>query len=185
MQTYGLSFLPIGANTLTTNERRLDILLAANHPTTVGAVREALETSGTRCLLHATEIDQIQRISNASSEVDGSVHDLVLFDLIRPDEQAVETLKILKGPAFQSTPVVLLTDGNETPDISALKFDDDRYTTFAPVELDSFLNALNSIRPARFMEAISLLENFGFVVVRMPSSDARRTTRPRRYASTG
>ena len=148
----------------------------------IDAVRDALEDAGTRCGLQHVAIGQntLSYLRRQGTFRTARVPDLILFDVVVMTAQAVATLKrIREEPNLQSTPVVLLTEDNDAPPSDVLGFTGERYTTFAPVELDSFLSALNATRPGRFMQAISLLEDFGFVVVRMPARSARSSAKSR------
>lgn len=154
---------------------RLNILLIANNPASIDLIREALETSNTRCRLlmvgaGPTTTTYLRR-EGPYAEVPKP--DLILFDIVGADSESLAVLKRIKENAlFRSMPIVLLTNDDGDVALDDIHLGRQRYSTFSPVDLDSFLTALNAIQPTRFMEAISLLENFGFVLVRMPEAGA-------------
>jgi hypothetical protein len=50
---------------------------------------------------------------------------------------------------------------------------------FSPIDLDSFLKAMNSIRLDRFLNAVKLIGSLGFVLVTLPKA-AKATAGVRR-----
>lgn len=152
-------------------EDRLNILLVASNGYSSAVVRQALETSNTRCRLLKVGVGRktLSYLRKEGSYADAPTPDLVLFDLLNADATSTQVLSEIRGdPQFRSLPVVLLTSEESDLPFDEITLGNTNYTTFSPVDLDSFLNALNAIRPNRFMQAISLLEKFGFVLVRMP-----------------
>ncbi len=152
---------------------RLNILLIANNPASIELIRDALESSNTRCRLLKVGAGPMTttylRREGPYAEVPKP--DLILFDIVSADSESLSVLKRIKENAlFRSMPIVLLTNEDGDAGLDDIHLGRRRYSTFSPVDLDSFLTALNAIQPTRFMEAISLLENFGFVLVRMPES---------------
>lgn len=152
-------------------EDRLNILLVATNGYSTTVVRQALEVSNTRCRLHKVGVGKktLAYLRQEGSYADAPTPDLVLFDLLNAKANSTEVLSAIRADnRFRSLPVVLLTTEESDLPFDEITLGSTHYTTFSPVDLDSFLNALNAIRPNRFMQAISLLEKFGFVLVRMP-----------------
>lgn len=152
-------------------EDRLNILLIATNGYSTAVVRQALEASNTRCSLHKVGVGKktLAYLRKQGTFADAPTPDLVLFDLLNAEASSTEVLSAIRADnQLRSLPVVLLTDEESDLPFDEITLGSTRYTTFSPVDLDSFLNALNAIRPNRFMRAISLLEKFGFVLVRMP-----------------
>ena len=159
------------------NEERLNILLIADNTDSIQVIRQALETSNTRCrlLMVGVGLSTLAYLRREGPYAEAPVPDLILFDVIDAEPDSIAVLKRIKSdPRFQSMPIVLLTNSESEATLDDIQLGNNRYTTFSPVDLESFLSALNAIQPNRFMHAISLLENFGFVLVRMPDSVAPR-----------
>lgn len=156
---------------MSTSEQRLNILLIADNTDSIQVIRQALETSNTRCRLLMVGVgpSTLAYLRREGPYADAPVPDLILFDVVDAEADSIGVLKRIKAdPRFQSMPIVLLTNDDSEPALEDMQLGRTRYTTFSPVDLESFLTALNAIQPSRFMHAISLLENFGFVLVRMP-----------------
>ncbi|MEM7503783.1 MAG: hypothetical protein AAF417_17155 [Pseudomonadota bacterium] len=152
---------------------RLNILLIANNPTSIELIRDALETSNTRCRLLKVGAGPMTTtyLRRDGPYAEAPKPDLILFDIVGADSETLAVLKRIKENAlFRSMPIVLLTNEEGDAELDDIHLGRRSYSTFSPVDLDSFLSALNAIQPMRFMEAISLLENFGFVLVRLPEA---------------
>ena len=152
---------------------RLNFLLISADTGSIGVVTSALERSGTRCRLMMIKLgtSTMPYLRREGRYAEAPIPDLILFDAVDPDSAAISLLKKMKAdPAISATPIVLLANEESMAALDDAWSGEDGYTAFSPVELDSFLNALNAIKTRRFMDAISLLENFGFVLVRMPET---------------
>ncbi len=152
---------------------RLNILLISADTGSVSVVTSALERSGTRCRLMMIKpgTSTMQYLRREGRYAEAPIPDLILFDAVDLDAAAISLLKKIKADAeIRATPIVLLANEESMIALDDAWSGEDGYTAFSPVELDSFLNALNAIKTRRFMDAISLLENFGFVLVRMPET---------------
>lgn len=163
------------------DRQRLNILLIAGDYDCSDTVTAALRSSQTRCRLLVIPQDRkaLPCLRREGRFADAPEVDLVLFDAQDTDSQDVALLQSIRTDrALGSLPVVLLTGRNPAPALEEMLTADSPYTAFSPVDLDSFLSSLNAIDPARFMRAISLLENFGFVVVRMPEPACAHVPQP-------
>lgn len=162
---------------------RLNILLIANSSGSIGILRNELEASGTRCRLLTIGAGPatLPYLRREGPYAEVPKPDLILFDLADAATDALAVVRRIKrNGLLRKIPIVLLTpDGEPLPE--DIDIGQERYTTFSPVDLDSFLGALNAITPDRFMEAIALLEEFGFVLVRMPQEVAATETRTGTY----
>ncbi len=150
---------------------RLNFLLISANTGSIGVVTSALERSGTRCRLMMIKLGAgtMQYLHREGRYAEAPIPDLIFFDAVELDAAAISLLKKMKAdPEIRTTPIVLLANEDSMTTLDEIWAGEDGYTAFSPVELDSFLNALNAIKTRRFMDAISLLENFGFVLVRMP-----------------
>lgn len=155
------------------SEERLNILLIADNSESIQVIRQALETSNTRCRLLMVGVgpSTLSYLRREGPYSEAPVPDLILFDVVDSEPESITVLKRIKSdPSFRSMPIVLLTSDESEHTLDDMQLGRTRYTTFSPVDLESFLSALNAIQPNRFMHAISLLENFGFVLVRMPET---------------
>lgn len=158
---------------------RLNILLIADNADSIRVIREALESSNTRCRLLMVGVGPttLAYLQQEGPYAEAPTPDLVMFDVVGGDPESLKVLKRIKSDAkFRSLPIVLLTGETIALGLEEMEYGTDRYTAFSPVDLDSFLTALNAIQPARFMHAISLLENFGFVLVRMPETETENAS---------
>lgn len=156
---------------MASSDDRLNILLIADNTDSIQVIRQALEASNTRCRLLMVGVgpSTLAYLRREGPYAEAPIPDLILFDVVDADAESLMVLKRIKGdPKFQSLPIVLLTNDDAGIALDDMQLGRNRYTAFSPVDLDSFLGALNAIQPNRFMHAISLLENFGFVLVRMP-----------------
>ena len=160
---------------------RLNFLLISATSGSIKVVTGALERSGTRCRLMMVKLGSstLQYLRREGRYAEAPIPDLIFFDAIGLDSAGISLLAEMKeDPQIRMTPIVLLTNDESLEALERLAPDGDDYTAFSPVELDSFLNALNAIKTRRFMDAISLLENFGFVLVRMPETTDDGMSRP-------
>lgn len=160
---------------------RLNFLLISATSGSINVVTGALERSGTRCRLMMVKLGPttLQYLRREGRYAEAPVPDLIFFDAIGLDAAGVSLLgKMKEDPQIRTTPIVLLTNDESLEALEHFAPGKDHYTAFSPVELDSFLNALNAIKTRRFMDAISLLENFGFVLVRMPEAADDGMARP-------
>ena len=153
--------------------KSLNILLIANDTGNIEVVRRALENNRTQCRLHmiGTGPTAIPYLRREGPYTNAPEPDLILFDLVNAASASLGTLRQIKdGDIAGDAPVVLLTRDPDDPDDSQgdIEVDMEEYATFSPVELDSFLDALSAIKPIRFVKAITLLGQHGFVLVRMP-----------------
>ena len=166
-------------------DKRLNILLIAKTSDCANVVRQALVDSGTRCRLHLIEpgATTLPYLRREGPYADAPKPDLIFFDIAEGDADLIALLQRIKSSnALSRIPSVLLTrDGEPLPE--DIDIGQDTYTNFSPVDLESFLGALNAITPARFMEAIALLETHGFVLVRVP--EPKRETAPNRSVAGG
>lgn len=158
---------------VTSSDDRLNILLIADNTDSIRVIRGALESSNTRCRLLMVGVGSstLDYLRQEGPYADAPIPDLILYDIVDAEPESITVLKRIKADAnFKAMPIVLLTNDDAAPAVEDIQLGRTQYTTFSPVDLESFLSALNAIQPNRFMHAISLLENFGFVLVRMPDT---------------
>jgi len=156
-------------------EHRINILLIQNQAKTLSTVQHSLESNQTRCRLQMIGICSatLAYMRREEPYCDTPIPDLVLFDVSDASATSVSVVKAIKADKqLQSLPMVLLTSEDSEEEVVKLVSKRGNENAFSPVDLDSFIKALNSFKPDRFMHAVSLLENFGFVLVRMPATPA-------------
>lgn len=154
---------------------RLNILLIEDCPRRLKLSRQALEKAQTRCRLHTVGSggDSIRYLLRQDPYGSAPAPDLVIFDFTSADARQLKLLEELKSlQLFETTPLVLLT----LPDAEALlevqyESRPDR-VMFSPIELSGFLGTMNSLSSDRFTNAVSLISNLGFVLVRAPAEFA-------------
>jgi CheY-like chemotaxis protein len=110
--------------------------------------------------------------------------DLILFDFSDVRRNSFELLEQIKADGdIGSIPVVLLVDAKSEMALQKLCEESRDQTMFSPIDLDSFLKAMNSFRLDRFLNAVILIESLGFVLVTLPN--ARQEARISRAAAKG
>jgi len=133
------------------------VLLVEDNPGDVRLIREAMREA---CFQNPLQVartgEEALGILRESSEGSTSI-DLVLLDLNLPGLSGLEVLQEIKSnPALSRTPVVVLTSSQAEDDISrAYSLHANCYIT-KPVDLDGFLNIVQSI------------EQFWICVVKLP-----------------
>lgn len=156
---------------MTESHERLNIVLVSDHKDCMEVISAALKASNTRCrlMMIAAGPQTMPYLRREGRYAEAPRPHLILFDAVNADGRTVGLLRKIKGEtALGSLPLVLLTSDESMHVVEDIRCGETRYTAFSPVNLDSFLDALNSINTGRFMQAIALLETFGFVLVRMP-----------------
>ena len=154
-------------------ENRVRILLIQNQESTLRTVQQTLESNKTRCRLQMVGIctATLSYLRREEPYTDAPVPDLVLFDLSDASPASIAVVKAIKADKHcRSLPMVLLTSRDSEDEVVKLVSKRGQDNAFSPVDLDSFIKALNSFKPDRFMHAVTLLENFGYVLVRMPQA---------------
>lgn len=150
---------------------RLNLLLVSSRRNCIESMTESLRSRNVRCRLLAVAQggETLPYLRRDGRYCSAPSPDLVLFDAVDPGPTSVPLLRKMKAESgLRSTPVVVLTNDRSRRHLETVKIGHANYTTFAPVDLDSFLRALGAIRASHFLQAISRLERFGFVLVRMP-----------------
>lgn len=152
-------------------ETRLKFLLIADGPHSTRTVSEALRQSGTRCRLLMVPIgaDTVPYLRREGRFRAAPVPDIVLFDAVDPRPTTVRMLQQLRADrVLRTLPLVVLTNDESRAQVEDLEVGCERHPAFAPVDLANFLASLNAVDPARFTRALSLLDDVGVVLVRMP-----------------
>lgn len=160
-------------------ERRLNILLIEDSPRRLKLVRVALENAGTRCRLHTVgaNADALKYLRREAHFADAPRPDLVLLDFSQPDARYLKLVKeFRKAEEFGQMPFALLTRP-ETEEMLEEQFESTgTCAVFSPIDLDEFLQTMNSRRTERFVNAVSLMANLGILLVRTPDAFADSAT---------
>lgn len=112
------------------------ILVVDDEPRIISMIRMNLELEGHRVIEAHNGIDALEQIRT-------KLPDLVLLDVMMPELDGFETLKMLRE--FSSIPVIMLTaKGEENDKVYGLELGADDYVTkpFAPRELSSRIKAV-------------------------------------------
>lgn len=140
----------------------IEILLVEDSPSDARLTQEAFRDGKISNNLHhvldgAAAMDFLQRKPGYE---DKPRPDLVLLDLNLPKLDGREVLKRIKSdPALQTIPVVILSTSEAEQDIAkAYEFHANCYIT-KPVDL------------SRFLEIVSVIENFWLMVVKLPPTN--------------
>ena len=161
---------------LTNNrDRRLNILLLEDSARRLKLVRIALEQSKTRCRLHSVSpgLNGLQYLRQQSPYQEAPTPDLVLFDFTDANPRYLKFVTEIRATEeFRNLPFAVLTRP-ESEDLleDTLELDGES-VVFSPIDLADFLRTMNARRADRFVNAVSLVASFGFVLVRAPDEFA-------------
>lgn len=112
------------------------ILVVDDEPRMIGFIRMNLELEGHQVIEASSGIDALELIRT-------KLPDVVLLDVMMPDLDGFETLRMLRE--FSSIPVIMLTaKGEENDKVYGLELGADDYVTkpFGPRELSSRIKAV-------------------------------------------
>ena len=155
-------------------ERRLNILLIEDSPRRLKLVRLALENASTRCRLHTVgaNADALKYLRREAHFADAPRPDLVLLDFSQPDARYLKLVTEFRKAQLLTRP--------ETEEMLEEQFESTgTCAVFSPIDLDEFLQTMNSRRTERFVSAVSLMANLGILLVRTPDAFADSATAPR------
>jgi two-component system, chemotaxis family, response regulator Rcp1 len=144
------------------NHRLIDILLVEDSPADVLITREAMAEARLLNNIHVAEdgVEALAFLRRQGVHAGAPRPDLILLDLNLPRRSGREVLADIKAdPELKSIPVVVLTTSSAEEDI--LRSYDLHANCYVvkPVEFDSFVKAVQSIR------------QFWFGVVTLPSAE--------------
>jgi len=154
------------------NDARLNILLVENFAGQTRLVREALRRSNNDCKLHAIGAGQntLSFLRREGPYAGVPRPDLVLFDLSCADKRRLKFLeRVQEDTSSGDIPLVILTSPKSEQLVEEKYNNNSGCVMFSPIELDSFLHAMHSRKPDRFLNAVTLIQKLGFVLVRVPS----------------
>ena len=158
---------------------RLNILLIESSAHRLGLIRDELKQAETRCRLHTvgTGGDSMKYLKREAPFNDAPQPDLIIVDLSQPLRRLLTFIDKLKSSKeFAELPLVVMTRP-ETEAILEEKYRaSDGCVMFSPIELGSFLTTMNSMPLDRFLNAVRLIADLGFVLVRTPEDFEEEVT---------
>ncbi|MCI0516858.1 MAG: response regulator [Woeseiaceae bacterium] len=163
---------------LTREKDRINLLLVEDCYSNVGVIRSALEAAGTHCRLQTVGVgaDVLSYLRKAEPYANAPTPDLLLFDLSVGDSDSFRLLEQIRSdPQVAAIPVVLLIDQGDEQLLDKLATEGREGTVFSPIDLASFVKAMNSFRLDRFVHAVKLIGSLGYVLVTLPSADIGET----------
>ena len=158
---------------MTEGKDRANILLLQNKESTLHVVQRALEANNTRCRLQMVGIGRgtLSYLRQDGPYAKAPTPNLVLCDLVEPTPEVISVIKAIKSDRHcRLIPTVYLISDKSNEAVELLSVNCNEDSSFSPVDLDSFLKALNSFKMEKFMHAVSLLERFGSILVKMPDA---------------
>lgn len=149
----------------------INLLLISDAPQRAALVRDILGATRPNCRLHSigaghsclTYLKQEPPFEKAPR------NDMILFDLVEPTSSDLRLLERIKADRkLGAIPIVLLTT-EESEEVIAVLTDNRRnQIMFSSIELPRFLETMGSIKRDRFLSALQLIENLGYIPVRIP-----------------
>jgi CheY-like chemotaxis protein len=167
-------------DSMTVDRAKTNILLVENCYNNVGLIRQSLEASNTHCRLQTVGVgsDALSYLRRDEPYADAPTPDLVMFDVSDIRQESFDLLDRIKADKMVGgVPVVLLIDAGSEKALDKLVNGRQEQTMFSPIDLDSFLKAMNSIRLDRFLSAVTLIESLGFVLVTLPKDRSAQKTK--------
>ncbi len=154
-------------------QQRLNILLVEDDPSRATLVRNALAASQIRCLLHTVGAGSnvLTYLRHQKPFDEAPTPDLVLFDFADPEQRLLKIVDRIKADvSLRDIPVVLLTGPDSEQMLEDVYRNGKDCIMFSPIELEDFLRAMQSFNIEQFLRAVKLIENLGFVLVRVPAT---------------
>ncbi len=147
------------------NSEPIQILLVEDNPGDARLAVEALKESKVRNELYHVEdgVEAMDFLHQRNGYAEVPVPDLILLDLNLPRKDGREVLEEIKeDPELRLVPVVVLTTSAAERDL--LKTYDLHANAYVikPMDLDQFI------------EVVQAIENFWFMVVKLPQVDGRK-----------
>lgn len=150
---------------------RLNILLVEDAPGKSELIHSALELSGNNCNLHTVGSGRhtIKYLRGEGPYAAAPKPDLVLLDATSCEPEQIKVLnQVHANTNGREIPLVLLTSPESEQFIDETYNQQDDGVVFSAIELNSFLRTMRSRTPERFLNAVTLIQKLGFVLVRLP-----------------
>ena len=156
---------------MTRPNKDLNILLLEDESRRATLVRELLKESHVACRLHTMGVghNALKYLQHIEPFDDAPTPDLILFDVADPDKQSLKILDTINTKdSSRNIPCVLITSPDSEHMLQSV-YGGNRLI-FSPIELHAFLEKMQSIEIDRFLQAVKLIDNHGFVLVRLPTA---------------
>lgn len=163
---------------MNTERDKINLLLVEDCYSNVGVIRKALGAGNTHCRLQTVGVgaDVLSYLRKTGPYANAPTPDLLLFDLSVVDSASFRLLEQIRSDTqVAAIPVVLLIAKGGEATLQKLAGEGRAGNVFSPIDLDSFVKAMNSFRLDRFVHAVKLIGSLGFVVVTMPADDNSAT----------
>jgi CheY-like chemotaxis protein len=157
--------------------KRLNILLVEDDASLSDLIRTALEQSKNHCNLHTvgTGRNTARYLRGDGAYSAAPKPDLVFFDLSSIDQTRLKILDQVRAVVSnRDIPLVLLTTPESEQIIDDTYNQDGGSVVFSAIELDSFLRTMRARKPARFLDAVALIQKLGYVLVRVRTQSAEQ-----------
>lgn len=154
---------------------RLNILLVEDAPGQSELIRSALERSGNRCNLHTvgSGAHTIKYLRGEGPYAAAPKPDLVFLDATNCESSQTKIFdQVHADTNSREIPLVLLTSPESEQMIDETYNQTDDNVVFSAIELDSFLKTMRARTPERFLDAVTLIQKLGFVLVRINDETA-------------
>lgn len=129
--------------------RQWQILLVEDNPADVRLTQEALRELQIKHRLQVAE-DGLSAVSYLSNMIENAAlirPDIIILDLNLPRMNGLEVLAIIKSnDALKSIPVIVMSSSTSDKDVSAAYSLNANCYTKKPLEIDQFINVMESIR---------------------------------------
>ena len=149
------------------NKKSMNILLVEDNPGDVRLTQEALRFGKMPHALFVAPdgVEALAFLRREGTYANVPLPDLILLDLNLPRMDGREFLSVIKkAPEFRSIPVIILTTSQADTDIvTSYELHANCYIS-KPVDLD------------QFMLVVSVIEEFWFSIVKLPSLPTLRTS---------
>ncbi|MBT8077055.1 MAG: hypothetical protein KJO31_00680 [Gammaproteobacteria bacterium] len=149
----------------------INILLISDDASRTTTVCDVLHATRPNCRLHTIGAGHgaLAYLRQQGPYENAPSNDLILFDLIEAGSADLRLLQRIKADRkLAAIPIVLLTTEKSEEMIAALSEDRRNQVMFSPIDLARFMRTMGSIRRDRFLNALQLIENLGYVPVRLP-----------------
>jgi CheY-like chemotaxis protein len=129
--------------------RNWQILLVEDNPADVRLTQEALRELQVKHRLQVAEdgLSAVNYLSNMAGDAALIRPDIIILDLNLPRMNGLEVLAIIKSnDALKSIPVIVMSSSTSDKDVSSAYSLNANCYTKKPLEIDQFINVMESIR---------------------------------------
>lgn len=163
-----------GENSVNVRPARPKILLIHDCAENVKSVKKAVASAKVSCCLRTVGagVSTLAYLRRRPPYSDAPDPDLILFDLSDPQARNYKLLDAIKADRkLSAKPIVLLTSDHSEVELTAKYEKRRKCAMFSPLRLESFLRSMKSLNVDRYLRAVQYIEQFGFVLARMPTQN--------------